>query len=214
MGQKIQINTCKDLFQLKLSLEMKKEKNNLDNLTPEEVGKLFPVRVEPYNPDWEELYEQEKELLIRVLGENVVINIEHFGSTSVVGLAAKPTIDIMVEISSLSNEMKQVLIQKLGTIGYGNMYNAEKENKMTFGKGYDENYAYIPSYHVHIREKGNMPQEEIYFRDYLRQNSEAREEYAKLKYESAKKHQFNREDYTQAKAEFIKKITEQQQRKE
>jgi GrpB-like predicted nucleotidyltransferase (UPF0157 family) len=50
----------------------------------------------------------------------------------------------------------------------------------------------------------------LFFRNYLRQNSETRDEYARLKYALAKKHQFNREDYTRAKTEFITKITEQQ----
>ena len=68
----------------------------------------------------------------------------------------------------------------------------------------------LRTYHVHIREKSNTPQEEIYFRDFLRQNSDVRDEYAKLKYTLAERYQFNREDYTQAKTEFIMKITEQQ----
>ena len=82
---------------------------------------------------------------------------------------------------------------------------------MTFGKGYGEDY--VQTYHVHIREKGLMPQEEIYFRDFLRQNADVRDEYAKLKYTLAERYQFNREDYTQAKTEFIVKITAQQKKK-
>ena len=187
---------------------MKKETVNPDNLTAEQVGKLFPIRIVPYNPDWENLFEQEKKLIKTVLGEDVALNIEHFGSTSIPGLAAKPTIDIMIEVSDLSVETKQFITQELGVISYGNMYNAEKENKMTFGKGYDENYIYNQTYHIHIREKGNTLQEEIYFRDYLRQNPDVRDKYAELKYSLAERFQFNREDYTNAKTEFIIKITE------
>jgi GrpB-like predicted nucleotidyltransferase (UPF0157 family) len=77
---------------------------------------------------------------------------------------------------------------------------------MAFGKGYGENYGGVQTYHIHIREKSDALQDEIYFRDYLRQNSDARDEYSKLKYVFAEKHQFNREDYTQAKTEFITKI--------
>ena len=153
---------------------MKKETVNFDNLTAEQVGKLFPIRIVPYNPDWKILFEQEKELIKRALGEDVALNVEHFGSTSVEGLDSKPTIDIIVEVSNLNDEMKQHITQELETIGYGNMHNSEKENKMTFGKGYDERYIHNQNYHIHIREKGNTPQEEIYFRDYLRQNSKAR----------------------------------------
>jgi GrpB-like predicted nucleotidyltransferase (UPF0157 family) len=191
---------------------MRTENVDFDNLTAEQVGKLFPIRIVPYNPEWKMLFEQEKELIKDVLGKERGLNIEHFGSTSVAGLAAKPTIDILIEMPDLNREVKQMLIRKLGTIGYGNMYNAEKEHKMTFGKGYDETYNKMESYHVHVCERGNTPLDEIYFRDCLRQNSDARDEYAKLKYSLARKYQFNREDYTLAKTEFIMRITEQQKK--
>ena len=189
---------------------MTSEKINYDNLTPEQIGKLFPIHIVPYNPAWKTIFEQEKALIMKVLGVDVVLNIEHFGSTSVEGLASKPTIDILIEVLKLSGEIKRFITKKLETIGYGNMYNAEKENEMTFGKGYGENYVYTQTYHIHIREMGNVPQDEIYFRDYLRQNPGTRDEYAKLKYTLAEKYRFNREDYTKAKTEFITKITEQQ----
>ncbi|MDR0748138.1 MAG: GrpB family protein [Tannerellaceae bacterium] len=182
------------------------KQNNFDNLTAGQIGTLFPIQIVPYNPEWKAHFEQEKVLLTEVLGEYMPLHIEHFGSTSVEGLAAKPTIDILVETSNLSDEIKRVITKKLGTIGYGNMYNAEKETKMTFGKGYDENYISAKTYHVHIRKKGNLPQDEIYFRDYLRQHADVRNEYAKLKYALAEKHRFNREDYTQAKTAFILKV--------
>ena len=186
---------------------MKTEKNNFDNLTAEQIGKLFPIRIVPYNPDWEVFFEQEKALITKVLGSNVALNVEHIGSTAVAGLAAKSTIDILVETPNLNDEMKQFLIEKLETAGYKNMYNAEKANKMTFGKGYDENYGCTQTYHVHIRKKSNMSQDEICFRDYLRYNSAVRDEYAKLKYKLAEKYQFNREEYTQAKTKFITENT-------
>ncbi len=148
--------------------------------------------------------------MTEAFGENILLNIEHFGSTSVEGLAAKPTIDILIEVLNLSDEIKQIITEKLETMGYGNMQNAEKENKMTFGKGYDKHCVGALTYHIHIREKGNIRQDEIYFRDCLRQNTDVRDEYAKLKYVLAEKYRYNREDYTQAKTEFIKKITEQQ----
>jgi len=187
---------------------MNTKKVNFDDLTPEQIGKLFPIRVVPYNPDWKMLFEREKALITEALGENVALNVEHFGSTSVEGLAAKPTIDILVEVPDLSDDMKQVIIKKLEPVGYGNMYNVEKSNKMTFGKGYGENCVCEQTYHLHICEKCNAPQEEIYFRDFLRQNSDVRDKYAELKYTLAEKYKYNREDYTQAKTEFIMQITE------
>jgi len=183
---------------------MKTEKINFDSLTAEQIGRIFPIRVVPYNPDWKMFFEEEKALITEVLGENIALSIEHIGSTSIVGLAAKPTIDMMIEVSKLSDELKLYITRKLVTIGYGNMYNAEKDNKMTFGKGYDEACDCKQTYHVHIREKGDAPQDEICFRDYLRQNADACDAYAKLKYALAEKHRFNREEYTQAKTGFIR----------
>ena len=191
---------------------MKTEKINFDSLTAEQIGRIFPIRVVPYNPDWKMFFEEEKALITEVLGENIALSIEHIGSTSIVGLAAKPTIDMMIEVSKLSDELKLYITRNLETIGYGNMYNAEKDNKMTFGKGYDEACACTQTYHVHIREKGDAPQDEIFFRDYLHRNAHACDAYAKLKYALAEKHRFNREDYTQAKTDFIIRITEQQKR--
>lgn len=185
---------------------------NLDDLTPEQIGKLFPVRVVPYNPNWKTLFEQEKALITNTLSGLKVLNVEHFGSTSVIGLAAKPTIDILVEVQHLSKNLKQSITKMLGTIGYGNMQNTDGENKMTFGKGYDKGDVDIQTYHVHIREKSIKPQDEIYFRDYLRQHPNVRDEYSRLKYELAEKYQFNREDYTQAKTDFIKRVTELQKK--
>jgi GrpB-like predicted nucleotidyltransferase (UPF0157 family) len=187
---------------------MNPEKINFDSLTAEQVGKLFPIRIVPYNPEWAMLFEQEKALITEILSANAALNIEHIGSTSVGGLAAKPTIDMMVEIPELNNELKQVITQKLETIGYGNMQNAEQERKMTFGKGYGLNLDSTQTYHLHIREQGDTPQDEIYFRDYLRRNSDVRNEYERLKYALAEKYRLNREDYTQAKTGFVKRITE------
>ena len=190
---------------------MNHKENNLDSLTAEQVGKLFPIRIEPYDPEWKTLFGQEKELITEVLGTDLAVDIEHIGSTSVEGLDAKPTIDILVEVPNLSIELKHIIARKLETAGYGNMSNSERENRMTFGKGYERNCPH--TYHIHIMEKGNTPQDEIYFRDSLRENPCIRDEYKRLKYRLAEKYRFNREEYTQAKTEFIVRTTEQQKQK-
>lgn len=186
----------------------------IDDLPVEEIGKLFPIYIVPYNSDWKRVFEEEKDLITSILSNDIiVVAIEHVGSTSVEGLASKPTIDILVEVPDLNDNIKQTLIQRLAKIGYENMDNAENDSRMTFGKGYDENYFSTQSSHLHIREKGNYPQDEIYFRDSLRENPNIRDEYARLKYSLAEKHKYNREEYTRAKTEFITRITALQKRK-
>jgi len=92
--------------------------------------------------------------------------------------------------------------KNIGNAVWGKNKSTKKMNK------YDENNVNSQTYHVHIREIGNEPQDEICFRDCLRQNPDTRDEYAQLKYTLAEKYRFNREDYTQEKTEFILKITE------
>src|SRR5262245_10016420 len=61
-----------------------------------------PIRVVPYDPSWPRLFEEEREKLSAVIGKWLVGPIEHIGSTAVSGLAAKPVIDIMAGVESLT----------------------------------------------------------------------------------------------------------------
>jgi GrpB-like predicted nucleotidyltransferase (UPF0157 family) len=179
---------------------------NFDKLSPEETGKLFPIEVVLYREEWITLFENEKQLLINTLKDIEVLSIEHIGSTSIVGLSAKPIIDILIEVKILDNEHKILIINTMKNIEYGNMSNSEKEKSMEFGKGYTLTGFAEQTYHAHFREKTTDMQDEIYFRDYLRQNEKARDEYAALKMFLAEKYKYNREAYTQAKTGFIRQI--------
>jgi len=67
-----------------------------------------PISLAPYDPEWPKLFESEADFLWRTLPRSLVKRIEHFGSTAVPGLAAKPVIDILVEVSSLEETQKQI----------------------------------------------------------------------------------------------------------
>jgi GrpB-like predicted nucleotidyltransferase (UPF0157 family) len=185
------------------------KKTDLDSMPEEEIGRLFPIIVVPYNDEWELLFEKEKELIVNLLHKEFTLTVEHFGSTSVKELSAKPTIDILIEIPQLTGNIKELIINKMRSIGYENMRNAEKEKQMTFGKGYGLNGICGQTYHAHIREKSNDFQDEIYFRDYLRRHAGVRKDYEKLKIALAEKYKYNRESYTNAKTDFITAVTEQ-----
>lgn len=73
------------------------------------------LNVVPFRSSWKELFEQEKDLLDRTLGEKA-LQIEHIGSTSIPGMVAKPIIDIMVAVVSLTQATD--LIPKLEALGY------------------------------------------------------------------------------------------------
>ena len=159
-----------------------------------------------YDDNWVTLYEIEKELLIRVFTDNI-IRIEHFGSTSVQELPAKPIIDIMVFVHNINivdshnSEMK-----RLG-------YKAKGEHGMTgrrmFVKYKDNSVNH--THHVHIYEEGGNPfiSDALLFRNYLRINKEAREKYAQTKKELSKQFYYEPQAYTDGKHDCVMEILEE-----
>jgi GrpB-like predicted nucleotidyltransferase (UPF0157 family) len=176
---------------------------DLNQFSIDELGKLFPIVISNPNPKWGKIFKQEKEKIISILGMDIIDQIEHIGSTAVPNLKAKPTIDILLIIKNNVN-LEKIILQ-LGNLGYH--YISKQENPpphMMFAKGYSKNGYVGQAFHIHIRYKGDW--DEIYFRDYLLKNPDVAKEYEKLKLKLAKRHKHNREEYTEAKTDFIKKI--------
>jgi len=69
----------------------------LKEMSFDELGKLFPIILSEHDPFWHERYLLEKPLIENAIGLDSIIRISHIGSTSVAGLIAKPTIDILLE---------------------------------------------------------------------------------------------------------------------
>src|SRR5262249_37937232 len=86
-------------FNLPVSHRMRPDMETLEQrirrVTQEDVS------ITPYDPWWPELFRQEKEHLLDCLPNELIGRIEHFGSTAVPGLAAKPIVDILVEVADL-----------------------------------------------------------------------------------------------------------------
>ena len=165
-----------------------------------ELGKLFPIILEDYNKEWPEIYKAEKKKIIKAAKE-LIVSISHIGSTAVFGLKAKPTIDMLLEIKDDTDleALKSVLIN----LDYEpSVQNDNPPPHMTFYKGYTPAGFKGQAYHLHIRYKGTF--DEIIFRDYLRNDEKARQEYAELKIKLQKQFEFDREGYTNAKTDFIK----------
>lgn len=173
----------------------------LEEMSREELGKLFPVTISPHNPLWANLYATEKNVIEKMIGPSNIVRIEHYGSTSIPGIQAKPTIDILLEVYDYVDT--EELIEKFAKIGY--KYSSQKNNPpphMMFMKGYSEGQAY----HVHVRYSGDW--DELYFRDYLILHPEVAKEYENLKLKLKEKYEYDREAYTWGKSEFIKEVTE------
>lgn len=166
------------------------------------------VKVEKYNSQWQEEFDKEKESLKKLFG-NVAKSIEHVGSTSIVGLSAKPIIDIAVGVDRLEdmNKVKEKILKHSHyTIKEDN---ADGEILMRRGipiKAGEDKPDYVTHF-IHVMEiSGRKYRETIAYRNYLRVNNEVLKEYDKLKQELAVKYQNDRKSYTQAKDEFIKSI--------
>ena len=86
----------------------------------ERLGKLFPIILADHNPEYNEYYEQEKAFLQSVFGD-IIIRINHIGSTAVPNLLAKPTIDILLEIKDELMQLdKEKTILEIG-VGSGRL---------------------------------------------------------------------------------------------
>jgi GrpB-like predicted nucleotidyltransferase (UPF0157 family) len=177
---------------------------NLDNLTTVQYGTLFPIILAEPNPDWPEIFAQEKKCLEKAIESKIVLRIEHFGSTAVPGLLAKPTIDILLEINDTPGS-SDTIRSVLENIGYRYIHKPENPPPhMMFVKGYTEHGFQGQANHVHVRYHGDW--DELVFRNYLRTNPAVAQEYAQLKQKLAIEHKNDREHYTSGKTEFIKHI--------
>lgn len=158
-----------------------------------------PVIIVPYDPNWNELYQSERDVIVDSIGK-YIRNIEHIGSTSVEGLAAKPIIDIMIGIESLSDAT--YCITPLQQLGYE--YVPEFESELPMRRYFRKSSNGVRTHHIHMVERtSDFWQRHIAFRDILRENQLVREEYEALKYRLSEVHRNNREAYTDAKTDFI-----------
>ena len=176
---------------------------DLNKFTTRELGHLFPILIVNHNPDWKNIYKLEKQNIIRALGPDNILRIEHIGSTAIPGLCAKPTIDILLEIPRLTD--LEYIKEKLKNIDY--QYIPKSENPaphMMFARGYSTKGITGQTYHIHIRYSGEW--DEIKIRDFLIKNPEFAAKYGALKRQLAVKFRNDREKYTEGKTDFINRV--------
>jgi GrpB-like predicted nucleotidyltransferase (UPF0157 family) len=159
------------------------------------------VEVMAYDLRWAEEFALERQRLLDGLGDRVLV-IEHIGSTSVPGLAAKPIIDMIAAVKTF-DEVER-MIQPLEKLGYEYMPERMFEDRKFFPKGPRANRTH----HLNFVLSDDAEQwiQPLAFRDYLRTHNDARDAYADLKQQLAKAHPDDRASYTAAKSEFIQAI--------
>jgi GrpB-like predicted nucleotidyltransferase (UPF0157 family)/cytidylate kinase len=155
-----------------------------------------PVIVCDYDEAWPELFREIAEPIQGALFD-IMVAVEHVGSTAVPGLAAKPVIDVDVVVHSA--EEVPVAIERLRELGY--VYQGDE------GIAGREAFLWPPQsqvHHLYVVVAGSKPlADHIHFRDYLRSKPQAAREYGELKRALADEHKNDREAYTDAKDNFI-----------
>ncbi len=162
-----------------------------------------------YDPHWPVLFQQESARIREVLDKNIITRIEHFGSTAVPGLAAKPIVDLLVGVRSLA-EAKQVAVSGLETLGYAYWFDNPDPQRMFFVKGLPPNSP--RTHHIHMVEPDSLQWERLLFQDYLCKHSDEAARYAQLKRQLAQRFSTNREAYTSGKAEYIESVMQKARR--
>lgn len=181
----------------------------LKEMTNEELWQLFAIIITEHDPAWKSRYSEEKKRIEKAVGSANICRISHIGSTAVTGLAAKPTIDILLEIADTTDIAR--LISEMESAGY--LHSPQPKNPaphLMFLKGYTPEGFKGQVFHIHVRYGGDW--DELYFRDYLIAHPETADSYGKLKLQLKKRFEHDRDGYTHAKTDFIRNITEEARR--
>ena len=162
------------------------------------------VIVTPYNPTWKSDFEAIKSEIEQVVAD-LIIGIEHVGSTSVEGLSAKPCIDIDVIIPDYS--VFDVLVEKLATIGYIHEGDLGIKDREAFC--YSEK-PHLQKHHLYVCPQNSEElQRHLTFRNFLRANPEAVKKYSSVKEKAAQLFPHDIEQYMEYKSPCIEELYKQ-----
>src|SRR2546428_4722054 len=162
------------------------------------------VCVVPYNPACPRMFAEEKKHLLELLPRDLIKRIEHFGSTAIPNLAAKPIVDMLVEVASLEETRKRI-VPVLEAQAYDYFW------RPTHGDDGPPFYAWFikrdsaggRTHHIHMVESDFEHWDRLLFRDYLIARSDVAKEYEALKLSLARAYPSDRVAYSQGKTEFI-----------
>lgn len=163
------------------------------------------VVIADYNLRWIEIFEQEARHLQALLGEELVLRVEHVGSTAIPGMPAKPIVDMLVAVPSFE-AAKHIALPKLEAQGYLYLWRGDRPpGHMMFIKL--QHATGLRTHHIHMAPNGHKLWERLSFRDYLRAHQEEAARYAQLKRNLAQQFSTDREAYTSGKSAYVRTIT-------
>jgi GrpB-like predicted nucleotidyltransferase (UPF0157 family) len=151
----------------------------------------------PYDPAWPARFEEERMALVAAIGEWIVGDVHHVGSTAVPGLEAKPVIDILVGVRSLEESLPS--FEPLARLDY--LYAPYLSDEMHW---FCKPHPSRRTHHLHLVPTGSRRySDELAFRDRLRADPGLAADYAALKQALAERFGDDRDAYTEAKSDFI-----------
>jgi GrpB-like predicted nucleotidyltransferase (UPF0157 family) len=157
-----------------------------------------PIQLMEYSSEWPALFVREAKRVRAVLGERVLL-LEHVGSTSVPGLAAKPIIDMLLAVADSADE--QAYVPAMETAGYILHIREPQWHEHRLFKGPDTDV------NLHVFSQG-CPEIDrmLMFRDWLRANDSDRELYERTKRELAQRTWKYVQNYADAKTKVVEEI--------
>jgi GrpB-like predicted nucleotidyltransferase (UPF0157 family) len=160
-----------------------------------------PVYVVEYDPEWPRIFDQLTQPIWRNV-RDVAIAVEHVGSTSVPGLAAKPVIDIDIVIATRSD--LPLVVERLAAVGYQHRGNLGVEDRDAFRAP-----EHLPAHHLYVCVQNCVAlRNHIAVRDYLRSHPSEAAAYSELKRRLAEEFRNDRERYMKGKTRFILSVLE------
>ncbi|MFC5602313.1 GrpB family protein [Sporosarcina koreensis] len=156
------------------------------------------VRLSKYDENWVQMFNEEALVLRSIFGEEI-IKFEHFGSTSVPGMKAKPVIDMMCLVKDI--EKIDTFNEQMLSLDYDVAGEWGIEGRRLFRKGGEDR-----THHIHVYQQGNPHiQRHLVLRDYLRTHPKEVERYTYLKEELAQRYD-DTALYSKAKKPFVKEL--------
>lgn len=162
------------------------------------------AKVRPHDPRWAARAEVERDELIALLAPWLVDGVEHIGSTSVPGLAAKPIVDLMASVSDLD-----AVVDEAPLVARGWRYVPPELDRRPWRRFFVKPDAsgQRREAHLHVIRAGHHRwADQLGFRDALRQDGVLARQYDELKRRLAEQHGHDREAYTEGKAEFVASV--------
>ncbi len=173
----------------------------LSEMSLGELWELFPVFLVAHNDKWNLFYDEIESFLRTALAGYPIERISHIGSTAISGIWAKDIVDVLIEVSKCSDIHNTAkAIERNGFIRM-----STQADRISFNRGYTKEGFAEKVYHLHLRYAGDN--DELYFRDYLNDNPGIAKEYEQLKFSLWRQYAHNRDAYTEAKTQFVKKHT-------